>query len=86
MSYGGILSEGNLLGFFPRKIEVGAVGRRRKVTVTEGEPLSASLHFKKNLIQVTKQELIAILPINLTDLTEAAQVVSHRKGIMELRS
>lgn len=45
VSYGEILSEGNLLGFFPRKIEVGAVGRRRKVTVTEGELLSASLHF-----------------------------------------
>ena len=81
-----ILSEGNLLGFFPRKTEVGVVGRRRKVTVTEGEPLSASLHILKNSHPGHKAGADPYLADHLTDLTEEAQLASHRKVIVELRS
>lgn len=81
-----ILSEGNLLGFFPRKTEVGVVGRRRKVTVTGGEPLSASLHILKNSHPGHKAGVDPYLANRLIDLTEEAQLASHRKGIMELRS
>ena len=58
------------------------MGRRRKVTVTGGESLSASLHILKNSHPGHKAGVDPYLANRLTDLTENKVRLSNKIGKM----